>query len=112
VEITVDLDGLNGHGDHGDDIIPAPAGGCDAKAVKDAAKEAQVVAKKVEAKERITICHATGSESNPYVEITIDVDGLAGHADHEGDIIPAPAGGCSGQALKKVAEVRQQKNNG
>ncbi len=112
VEITVDLDGLNGHGDHGDDIIPAPAGGCDSRAVKDAAREAEVVAKKIEAKEKITICHATGSESNPYVEITIDTDGLAGHADHEGDIIPAPAGGCGGQAVKKAAEIREQKNNG
>lgn len=52
---------------------------------------------------KITICHATRSETNPYVEITISVNGLNGHgpeADphhHAGswkDIIPAPAGGC------------------
>jgi hypothetical protein len=52
---------------------------------------------------KITICHATKSVKNPYVEITISVNGLHGHgpADdprhHEGswqDIIPAPAGGC------------------
>ena len=52
---------------------------------------------------KITICHATRSETNPYVEITISENGLNGHgpaADphhHEGswkDIIPAPAGGC------------------
>ena len=112
VEITVDLNGLNGHGDHGDDIIPAPAGGCDARAVKEAAKEAETVAKKIEAKEKITICHATSSETNPFVEITIDTDGLAGHADHKDDIIPAPAGGCSGQGLKKATEIKEQKNNG
>lgn len=28
VEIAVDSNGLNGHGDHTDDIIPAPEGGC------------------------------------------------------------------------------------
>lgn len=28
VEIAVDSNGLNGHGDHADDIIPAPTGGC------------------------------------------------------------------------------------
>jgi hypothetical protein len=52
---------------------------------------------------KITICHATRSNTNPYVEITISVNGLHGHgpADdsrhHEGswkDIIPAPEGGC------------------
>jgi uncharacterized surface protein with fasciclin (FAS1) repeats len=44
--------------------------------------------------EKITICHHTGSEKNPYVEITIDINGLHGHENHSGDIIPAPAGGC------------------
>jgi hypothetical protein len=44
--------------------------------------------------DKITICHATGSESNPYVEITVDVNGLNGHGDHPNDIIPAPEGGC------------------
>ena len=45
---------------------------------------------------KITICHATGSATNPFVEITISENGLEGHGDHEGDIIPAPAGGCPG----------------
>ena len=43
---------------------------------------------------KITICHATGSKTNPYVEITISVNGLNGHDRHNDDIIPAPAGGC------------------
>jgi hypothetical protein len=45
---------------------------------------------------KITICHATGSAKNPYVEITISVNGLHGHAKHQDgrDIIPAPASGC------------------
>jgi hypothetical protein len=46
-------------------------------------------------KGKITICHATGSETNPFVEITISVNGLHGHGKHADDIIPAPAaGGC------------------
>jgi hypothetical protein len=36
----------------------------------------------------VTICHATGSESNPYEEITVDWHGLKGHAWHDDDIIP------------------------
>jgi hypothetical protein len=44
----------------------------------------------------VTICHATGSATNPFVEITIDENGLNGHADHQDgrDINPAPAEGC------------------
>lgn len=46
------------------------------------------------ASDKITICHATGSEENPFVEITIDMAGLNGHMLHKGDIIPAPEEGC------------------
>ena len=39
--------------------------------------------------QKVTICHATASEKNPYIEESPDVDGiLSGHADHPGDIIP------------------------
>ena len=44
--------------------------------------------------DKITICHATGSETNPFVEITISTAGLNGHTLYEGDIIPAPEEGC------------------
>jgi hypothetical protein len=45
--------------------------------------------------DKITLCHATGSATNPYVEITVSVAGAThGHAKHPGDIIPAPAEGC------------------
>lgn len=47
---------------------------------------------------QVTICHATGSKSNPYEEISIDVSGVSGHDNHEGDIIPAPEGGCASLA--------------
>jgi hypothetical protein len=57
----------------------------------------------------ITICHATGSETNPFVEITISVNGLHGHGGHQdgADIIPAPAGGC-GAATPIAPSVAQQ----
>lgn len=37
----------------------------------------------------ITLCHATGSKSNPYVQITVDNQGaIDGHEKHKDDIIP------------------------
>jgi hypothetical protein len=44
---------------------------------------------------KITLCHATGSATNPYVEINVSVAGATnGHAKHPGDVIPAQADGC------------------
>jgi hypothetical protein len=70
---------------------------------------------------KITICHATKSTTNPYVEITISVNGLHGHGPaedphhHAGswqDIIPAPAEGCpttvQGQTPQTKTEQQQQ----
>jgi hypothetical protein len=37
----------------------------------------------------ITICHATGSESHPYVELDVDFHAVKEHAWHDDDIIPA-----------------------
>ena len=42
----------------------------------------------------VAICHATGNKKNPYVLLTVNVNGLNGHDKHSGDIIPAPADGC------------------
>jgi len=58
--------------------------------------------------DRVTICHRTNSDSNPYVMITVseravDGEGRNDHTHHvvdenheRADIIPAPAGGCPG----------------
>jgi hypothetical protein len=45
---------------------------------------------------KITICHATGSATNPFVEITISENAVEAHRNHQNgeDIIPAPANGC------------------
>jgi hypothetical protein len=81
-EITIDsTELLNEHRVHAEDIFPVPVGGCPASPV-------EVV------DGNITICHATSSETNPYEEITVSVNGLNGHDQHEGDIVPAPEGGC------------------
>jgi hypothetical protein len=54
---------------------------------------------------KITICHATGSSTNPYVEITVSRNAVKAHADHQDgrDIIPAPAEGCPGAAPPEQA---------
>lgn len=56
--------------------------------------------------EQITLCHATGSATNPYVPVTIDLHALSGHVghQHEEDIIPANGGKIlpEGQNLGKV----------
>lgn len=80
-EIRVNLRGLNGHGEHEGDIIPAPEGGCPTSPL-------------VVVNEKISICHATGIATNPYEEILVSVNGLDGHVSHENDIVPAPVGGC------------------
>ncbi|OJV94398.1 MAG: hypothetical protein BGO39_21805 [Chloroflexi bacterium 54-19] len=44
---------------------------------------------------KVTICHATGSQTNPYVLITIDENAVDAHKnEHNGDIVPAPVTGC------------------
>ena len=46
-------------------------------------------------KGKVTICHATGSATNPYVEISVSAQGAAhGHAKHAGDIAPSAGAGC------------------
>jgi hypothetical protein len=43
---------------------------------------------------KVTICHATASDSNPYVEISVDIASIVGDSGHghsgvnAGDIIP------------------------
>jgi hypothetical protein len=90
-EITISLNGLNGHGDHEGDFFPAVKGEC--LAVTPAVMST--------GDGKITICHATNSKNHPYNLITVSVNGLNGHDKHAGDIIPAPAGGCPSGTGKK-----------
>ena len=46
---------------------------------------------RVRAADKITICHATGSQGNPFVELQVDDDSIFkenGHGSHPNDIIP------------------------
>ena len=53
---------------------------------------------------KVTICHSTGSETNPFVEITIAEPAVKAHQRHHdgADIVPAPAGGCPKPATAAV----------
>ena len=88
-QITVSVNGLNGHDRHEGDIIPTLGEGCPTSP--------EAIYPGTSSDGKITICHATGSKTNPYNEITVSVNGLNGHGDHEGDIIPAPEDGCPGK---------------
>jgi hypothetical protein len=98
-EITISENGLNGHnaqGVHDGDIVPAPAGGCPAGDNGD--HDGDHDGDNGSESKKVTICHATGSEKNPYEVITIaEKAWLNGHKDgHNGnaDIYPVPAKGC------------------
>ena len=64
------------------------------KLEKLASHEQQQAQQEAEANGKISICHATSSAKNPYVEIEVDRNGLNGHWGHSGDLIPAPPSGC------------------
>jgi hypothetical protein len=42
---------------------------------------------------KVSLCHRTGSQTNPYVLISISTSALPAHQQH-GDIYPVPQGGC------------------
>ena len=101
VEITISNNGAqNGHAKHQGDIIPAPKDGCPSTTtdkVKDNDDETENETNEDQdtGANKITICHKTGSAQHPYVEITVSNDAAQnGHAQHQGDIIPAPKEGC------------------
>jgi hypothetical protein len=108
---------LNGHGSHDGDIIPpftneqtgfSFAGanwtsaneaiyvaGCSVPGVVTTSPEpvttspAPVTTSPAPGNMKVTICHATGSTTNPYVAIEVSASAvLNGHGSHEGDIIP------------------------
>lgn len=43
---------------------------------------------------RVSICHATGLKSLPYLEVDLSEEAVTTHQQHAGDLIPAPAEGC------------------
>ena len=61
---------------------------------------------------KTTLCHATGSTTNPYVTITISNNAVPAHQRHQDgrDIIPAPAGGCPTTAASAQQQPAQQQD--
>jgi hypothetical protein len=116
VVITVDVHSLkNGHTAAKGDVIPAPAGGCPTVAASESSPQSTEETKTEtrtqthETEHKVTICHATGSATNPYVEITVDEHSLKnGHTAAKGDIIPAPASGCPTAAPTQGATAGEQ----
>lgn len=96
VKITVSNKALKAHRHHHDgrDIIPAPAGGCPKPAAAAKGDKAKAKDKSAKGHAKVRICHATGSETNPYVLITIAEPAVAAHKRHQDgrDLIPAPIG--------------------
>jgi hypothetical protein len=88
-EINIEGAYVKDHLNHPDDIYPVPIGGCPTSPL-------------VIENDKITICHATGSSTNPYNEVEISIKGLNGHADHVNDLIPAPDAGCPDSLLEAV----------
>jgi hypothetical protein len=76
-----------------------PSGGVKGEsAEKPAPSTAPSTAGKSKSHSKVTLCHSTGSSTNPYVLITVSENAVKAHARHHDgrDIIPAPAGGCPG----------------
>ena len=109
--ISVSVNAVPAHTGHGD-IIPAPAGGCPATAVTGTPSTTgtptatgTVVATGTAAA-KVTICHRTGSQTNPYNMISVSVNAVPAHTGH-GDIVPAPAGGCPSAAPSTKPNVKK-----
>jgi hypothetical protein len=93
VEITISANALAAHQRHRDgrDIYPASAGGCPGGSAAGGHQNEHA---------KVTICHATGSETNPYVRITVDTHALEAHTSHQdGDYIVNPTGPCPGVTI-------------
>jgi hypothetical protein len=95
VEITISDNGVPAHDRHqnDEDIIPAsgdcPGGASGGKEHGNTGEHGKV-----------TICHATGSETNPYVRITVSVNAQKAHDRHQNDEdIINPQGDCPGAAI-------------
>jgi hypothetical protein len=49
---------------------------------------------------KVTVCHHTGSQTNPWVEITISENALPAHlGHHDGDFVVTPTSPCPPTAL-------------
>ena len=57
---------------------------------------------------KVTICHHTGSQTNPWVEITVSENALPAHlGHHDGDFVVGPNAPCP-PALSAAAQGKHQ----
>ena len=63
---------------------------------------------------KVTLCHAMGSETNPDATIAISANAVSAHDAHQDgqDIIPAPGGGCPGNAPSGIVSPRSGETAG
>jgi hypothetical protein len=97
VEITISANALAAHQRHQDgrDLYPVPAGGCPGGKSPSGGGGGHD-----NEHGKVTICHATGSETNPYVLITVDEHALKAHMEHQhGQDIVNPTGPCPGATI-------------
>jgi hypothetical protein len=94
VEITISENALKAHRahQHGEDLIGVPTGGCPGGSPAAAAERS-----KAGEHGKVTLCHATGSETNPFVSITVALPALAAHTRHQhGEDLVGVTGPCPG----------------
>ena len=130
-QITISLSGLHGHAnsnhqleediipENGGDVLPGGAN-LDKVGIWNAGCVTPIASPSPtqpgDNDKKITICHATGSETNPFEVITIALQGLNGHANanHQlsEDIIPPNSGSIVPDGQNWTAEGQATFNNG
>jgi hypothetical protein len=96
VEITVSESAVKAHRghQHGEDLVGVPAGGCPGGSATTSATPGNA---------KVTICHATGSATNPFVTITVAAAALAAHTRHQhGEDVVGATGECAAPAAAKA----------
>ena len=80
--ISVSKNALPAHLKHGDDMMLMNKNACPSKA-----PSATPGAGKGNSASKVTICHHTGSSSNPFVELSVSESAIPAHLKHGDDVV-------------------------